>query len=83
MTRRRLARLVAVLIVSSVVSAAAQTPAPQAQRPAPPTTYEQYIATVWKGVHNKILDMAKDFLRTNTARVLIRTHGRCWTSSGT
>ncbi len=26
-----------------------------------PTTYETYIATTWKTVHNKILDMAKDF----------------------
>jgi hypothetical protein len=40
-------------------ASAAQTPSAQA-RPAPPTTYEAYVATVWKAVHGKILDMAKD-----------------------
>jgi hypothetical protein len=38
-------------------SFAAQTPA---ARPAAPTTYEEFIVTTWKSIHDKILTMAKD-----------------------
>ena len=40
-----------------------QAPAPAAQpaRPPAPQTYEEYIFVVWRGLHNKILAMAKDF----------------------
>jgi len=31
------------------------------QRPQPPATYENMVASVWKALHNKILEMAKDF----------------------
>ena len=64
-------RTIAILTVITLVStpawaqstgtttpSTAQTPA---ARPSPPTTFEGYVSTVWKGLHNKILDMAKDF----------------------
>ncbi|MGH7471865.1 MAG: DinB family protein [Longimicrobiales bacterium] len=56
---------VAMVAVASLITAAANLPAQQASqtpaRPPAPNTYEEYIVSVWKGVHNKILVMAKDF----------------------
>jgi hypothetical protein len=51
--------IMATALLAPVVYAqqATQTPA----RPPAPTTYEEYVVAVWKGVHNKILVMAKDF----------------------
>ena len=54
---RRLTVLTAVTLVAlfGVSAASAQTTAPK-----PPPTYEQVIVNQWKGMHNKILAMAKD-----------------------
>ncbi len=51
--------LVALVLLSLPAVAVAQTaPAPQ-PRPAP--SYETTIVNTWKGIHDKILTMAKDF----------------------
>jgi hypothetical protein len=47
--------LAALLVVSFAPAAGAQTATPK-----PPPTYEQVIVNTWKGLHNKILAMAKD-----------------------
>ena len=54
---RRLTVSTAVMLVAlfGVSAALAQTTAPK-----PPPTYEQVIVNQWKGMHNKILAMAKD-----------------------
>jgi len=48
-------------LVTLVVLSTPTVGARAEQSAQPPTTYETYIATTWKAVHNKILDMAKDF----------------------
>src|SRR5574342_249013 len=58
--------IVTVLVVLLGMSRPATTHEPQQAesqppRPAAPTTYEGYVATVWKSLHNKILEMARDF----------------------
>ena len=51
-------RLLLVLVVAAI---ATLNVAPQGQTPAPPAlTYEWVIASTWKGLHDKILVMAKD-----------------------
>ena len=84
MTLRRLAFVL--VVVNAVGSAAAQTPAPQsqAQRPAPPTTYEQYAGDgLEEPATTRSWTWRRIFLKTSTAGVLIRTHGRWLTNSGT
>jgi hypothetical protein len=46
---------VAALVLAASAAMTAQTP------PQPPPTWEQATARTWKALHNKILDMAKDF----------------------
>jgi hypothetical protein len=53
MPNRSLLVLVAAVIATVNVAA-------QGQPSAPPPTYEQVIARTWKGLHDKILTMAKD-----------------------
>jgi len=53
-------------VAFATLSASAQQAQPAAQgqaapRPQPPTTYEGYVQNTWKGLHDKILTMAKDF----------------------
>ena len=49
----------ALLLTPAVITAQAPAAAPQ---PASPTAaYDKVILTTWKNLHNKILDMAKDF----------------------
>ena len=48
------------LLVLFVFVAAALNVAAQGQTPAPPPAYEPVIARTWKGLHDKILVMAKD-----------------------
>jgi len=52
---KKLSIVLAVMMIA--MTAAGQTQ----QRPQPPATYEGMVASVWKTLHNKILDMAKDF----------------------
>ncbi len=63
MTRLAVVATLTAIITASITTAlpAQQSTQAPAARPAAPTTYEEYVATVWKGVHNKILAMAKDF----------------------
>ena len=48
------------LLVLFFAAIATLNVAAQDQPPAPPPTYEQVIAGIWKNLHNKILVMAKD-----------------------
>ena len=43
------------------MTAAAQTPAATTQPASPTAAYDKAIVNTWKTLHNKILDMAKDF----------------------
>ena len=52
---KRVIALAALMLSAFGSSAFAQTAAPK-----PPPTYEQVIVNQWKGMHNKILAMAKD-----------------------
>jgi hypothetical protein len=55
MMRRSVSTLATLIVLSFGPSALAQTTTPK-----PPPTYEQVIVNTWKGLHNKILAMAKD-----------------------
>ena len=46
---------VALILTLAAAVGRAQQPTP------PPATFESYVTTTWKALHNKILDMAKDF----------------------
>ena len=48
-------------ITLALVAALALTGTASAQQTAPPPTYESSLLNTWKGLHNKILTMAKDF----------------------
>ena len=50
-------RSLLVLFAAAIATAGA---AAQGQAPAPPPTYESVVARTWKGLHDKILVMAKD-----------------------
>lgn len=51
----------AVVIVLAVAAAQPGLSAQQAAAPRPTNTYEYQVQNVWKGLHGKILAMAKDF----------------------
>jgi hypothetical protein len=50
-----------IALASATLAATRLAAQEQAPRPQAPTTYEGYILNTWKGLHNKILTMAKDF----------------------
>ena len=54
----------------SVSPALAQTPAPKT-----PPTYEQVIVRNWKGIHDKILAMAKDSTFQNKVHLALQAKG--------
>ena len=58
---RRYALLVCLLSSVVVTSAVHARQAAQAQKPVPAQTYEYQVVAVWRGIHEKILAMAKDW----------------------